>query len=152
MTTIRIAGVTHDSIVDGPGLRCVVFAQGCHRNCPDCHNPQTHDPNGGEERSVESLWDEIRRNTLVTGLTISGGEPFLQAAGLAELAGLARAAGLNVWVYSGYNYAELLEMEGAKALLDNIDVLVDGAYVAEKNTGDLLWRGSDNQNIITLPR
>ena len=75
---MRIAGTVQDSIVDGPGFRFTVFTQGCSHHCPGCHNPQTHDPSGGTEHTVEELLERMRSNPLTDGLTLSGGEPFEQ--------------------------------------------------------------------------
>ena len=92
---MRIASTIADSIVDGPGLRFTVFTQGCPHRCPGCHNPDTHDPAGGREVSLEELEGQIAANPLIQGLTLSGGEPFLQAGECAKLARWARARGLE---------------------------------------------------------
>lgn len=99
---MRIANTVNDSIVDGHGLRFTIFTQGCPHHCPGCHNPDTHDPAGGREVSLEELIAEMGRNPLIEGVTFSGGEPFAQAADCAALAQAAHARGLNVWTYSGY--------------------------------------------------
>ena len=100
--TIRLFGTAPDSIVDGPGLRFAVFVQGCTHGCPGCHNPESQPCAGGEERDIDGLVAEIAANKLAQGVTISGGEPFEQAAACAELARRCHALGLNVWAYSGY--------------------------------------------------
>jgi len=104
---MRIAGIAEDSIVDGEGMRFVVFTQGCLRICPLCHNPQTQDVNGGYEISVDELFERIKRNPLCDGLTLSGGEPFVQPAECARLAKKVKELGKNVWCYSGYTLEEL---------------------------------------------
>ena len=86
MTTLQLAGVIRESIVDGPGIRLVVFAQGCPHHCPGCHNPATHSPEGGYQSSVENIMAAVRSNPMLAGVTLSGGEPFSQAESLAELA------------------------------------------------------------------
>ena len=106
---MRIANTISDSIVDGPGLRFTVFTQGCPHACPGCHNPETHDPSGGYEESVEVLCQKMAGNPLTEGLTLSGGDPFLQAGECALLARGAHERGLNVWVYTGYTYEKLME-------------------------------------------
>lgn len=106
-TTIRLFGTAPDSIVDGPGLRFAVYVQGCTHGCPGCHNPESQPCAGGEARDLDSLMAEIAANKLAQGVTISGGEPFEQAAACAELARRCRALGLNVWTYSGYTYEQL---------------------------------------------
>jgi anaerobic ribonucleoside-triphosphate reductase activating protein len=83
---IRVSGIVPESIVDGPGIRFVLFVQGCEMNCPGCHNPATHDKNGGFDMSVDELMAQIAANPLIDGVTFSGGEPFLQAEKLTPLA------------------------------------------------------------------
>ena len=151
--TLRVCDTAHDSIVDGPGLRLTVFLQGCTLNCPECHNPRTHALDGGELASVDELVHQIKSNPLLKGLTLSGGEPFLQAANAAALAVRAREMGLDVWCFSGKVWEELTQ-DGAppewRALLEQLDVLVDGPYISSKRTYDLPWRGSANQRVIDV--
>ena len=151
---MRIASTVSDSIVDGPGLRFTVFTQGCPHHCPGCHNPATHDPSGGREVAVAELAAQLSTNPLTEGLTLSGGEPFLQAADCAALAQRARARGLDVWTYTGYTW-EALAASGRPdwtALLDATDVLVDGPFVQARKSYDALFRGSDNQRLIDVKR
>lgn len=152
---MRIAGVMHESIVDGPGVRFVVFAQGCRHRCPGCHNPETWDPAGGEEWSVRDLFRIIRKSpAYVGGLTLSGGEPFLQAGQMADLASLAHKRGLSVAAYTGYVYDDLLEMAEREPdiarLLGETDILVDGPFVEKMKDISLRFRGSANQRVIDL--
>ena len=151
---MRIANTMSDSIVDGPGLRFTVFTQGCPHCCPGCHNPDTHDPAGGREAAVEELAEKLLSNPLTDGLTLSGGEPFCQAAECARLAAIAREKGLNVWVYTGYTYERLIagEVPGAMELLAQADVLVDGPFVEARKSYAALFRGSTNQRLIDVPR
>ena len=154
---MRIANTVSDSIVDGPGLRFTVFTQGCPHRCPGCHNPGTHDPAGGREVSVAELAAELAAelsgNPLTDGLTLSGGEPFCQAAECAALARIARERGLNVWAYTGYTYERLLagEVPDALALLEQVDVLVDGEFVEALRDISLRFRGSSNQRLLDVP-
>jgi len=149
---IRVAGIVNDSIVDGPGLRLTVFTQGCPHRCPGCHNPQSHDFDGGEMRSVESILDIARDNILLDGITLSGGEPFCQAAACAAIAKGAHDAGLNVWCYTGYTFESLLSgSEEWLNLLRNIDVLIDGPFILEHKTLNAQFRGSSNQRILDVP-
>ena len=151
---IRLAGLVEDSIVDGPGLRLTVFAQGCPHRCPGCHNPQTHDPAGGHERRVDEIVEKLDDNPLLSGVTLSGGEPFEQSAPCARIAREAHARGLNVWTYSGYTFEALLEMSASRgdirALLAETDVLVDGPFVLAERSLDCPWRGSKNQRLIDM--
>ena len=126
-TAIRLYGTVPDSIVDGPGLRYAVFVQGCSHGCLGCHNPESQPAAGGVVRSIDEVVADIAANKLAQGVTISGGEPFEQAAACAQLARRCRALGLNVWTYSGYRYEQLeagVPDEAARALLDATDVLV----------------------------
>jgi anaerobic ribonucleoside-triphosphate reductase activating protein len=152
--TIRIAGRVQDSIVDGPGLRYTIFVQGCPHRCIGCHNPETHDFDGGQEIAVSIIKDEISKNRLLDGITLSGGEPFCQADKLIPIAKHARKLGLSVWVYSGWTYEELLdstdESEDRKKLLSLCDVLVDGRFELSKRSLALEWKGSTNQRVIDL--
>lgn len=107
---MRIAGLVQDSIVDGPGFRFTVFTQGCPHNCEGCHNPDTHDPDGGREMTVKQVIDAMLSNPMTDGLTLSGGDPFVQAADCAEIAKAAHKNGLNVWTYTGWTYEKLAEL------------------------------------------
>lgn len=148
---IQIAGLVNDSIVDGTGMRYTIFTQGCPHHCAGCHNPQTHDFDGGKSIETDEIVEKFRKNPLLDGITLSGGEPFCQSAACLELAKAAHAAGLNVWIYSGYTYETLLNGENSwKYLLDEADVLVDGPFLQEKRTLDCRFRGSSNQRLIDL--
>jgi anaerobic ribonucleoside-triphosphate reductase activating protein len=148
--------MVQDSIVDGPGFRFVVFTQGCERHCEGCHNPETWDINAGSEISIEEIVELIEKNPLTDGLTLSGGEPFMQAAECARLASKAKQSGLNVWAYTGYTFEQLLVMAeddpNVKNLLSEIDVLIDGAFVMAERTLMLRWRGSKNQRIVDIEK
>lgn len=151
---LRIANVVFDSIVDGRGLRDVVFVQGCQANCPGCHNPATHDLHGGQPKDITSLVSLLTRCRLSSGLTISGGEPFLQPEAVLELITKYKAArpDADVWIYSGYTYEELKASSNnaIQAILRAADVLVDGRFIEEQKTLSLPFRGSRNQRIIEL--
>lgn len=149
---MRIYGLVQDSIVDGPGFRFVCFVQGCPHHCPGCHNPDSHDPTGGREITVEEIRQELLKNPLTDGLTLSGGEPMEQPEDCLALAKLAHSHGLNVWCYTGYTY-EFLLREGTpaqKTLLEEIDVLVDGPFLLSQRSLALPWRGSSNQRVIDM--
>lgn len=150
---IRIAGVVNDSIVDGPGLRFSVFTQGCSHHCPGCHNPETHDPQGGHDEDTEALIAKMKKNPLLSGLTLTGGDPLEQSAPCLELAKAAHALGLNVWAYTGYTWEQLLERNdpGQMALLREVDVLVDGPFILAERSLELDYRGSKNQRLIDVP-
>lgn len=151
---IRIAGITEDSIVDGPGLRLTVFVQGCPHHCPGCHNPETHDPDGGKLMDTAEIIAKMDANPLLDGITLSGGEPFMQTGACAELAKAAHDRGLNVWCYTGYTIEAIMggRDNGKRGLLQHIDVLVDGPYIDSQRTLELPWRGSKNQRVINVNR
>ncbi|SFV72901.1 anaerobic ribonucleoside-triphosphate reductase activating protein [Desulfovibrio piger] len=152
MPRLRISGIVEESIVDGPGLRYVVFTQGCPHHCPGCHNPQTHDFDGGEFRDTDDILRQFMENPLLAGMTFSGGEPFVQAGPLCHLADAVHAAGKNVYAYSGYTCEELYglarKMPAVGQLLDKVDVLVDGPYVEALRDLELDFRGSSNQRVL----
>ena len=147
---IRIAGIVEESFVDGSGIRFAIFFQGCVRNCFNCHNPETHDLNGGKIFDTQEIFDKIKKNPLLTGITLSGGEPFLQIEPANELAKSAKKIGLNVWCYTGYNFENLTQ--NAQEFLQNIDVLVDGEYVDDLRDLELNFCGSSNQRIIDVKK
>lgn len=158
MSNLRVAGITKDSIVDGPGLRYVVFVQGCYHKCEGCHNPQTHDPQGGISMDIDKIYEEFIGNTTYSGITFSGGEPFLQADALADLAIKINHSGfheLDIICYTGYTYEQIKQGidEGVMSymrLLYNIDYLIDGKFDKDKASLDCKWRGSTNQRIIDV--
>lgn len=149
---IRIAGIIKESIVDGPGIRMVIFAQGCHHNCPGCHNPETHSFEAGTLTDIDEIIAQAKKNPLLDGLTFSGGEPFEQAGAFAVLANKARSLGLNIMTYTGYTYEYIDSVsktnEEWDRLLQETDILVDGEFQLEKRNLLLKFRGSENQRII----
>ena len=154
--TIKIAGTANDSIVDGPGMRFTIFTQGCPHRCKGCHNPQTHDFDGGETVTLQSLLDNVKSNPLLDGVTFSGGEPFCHAKQLSELGAEIKKLGLNIVVYTGYLYEFLLENADTencyRELLEVADYLVDGPFELAKRDILLKFRGSSNQRIIDVKK
>lgn len=145
---IRIAGIEPESIVDGIGIRYVVFMQGCNRHCKGCHNPETHQLDGGRLVDTEDIIAEFKSNPLLIGITLTGGEPLLQIEAAKELAKAAKKSGLTVWCYTGFKIEEI-PIE-AFEFLNYVDVLVDGEYVEELKNMELNFCGSTNQRIINL--
>ena len=153
MSKIRLsAPLQTDSIVDGDGLRCVLWTQGCLHNCPGCHNPNTHDLKGGYLEEVEEICHQLDQLCYHDGITLSGGEPFLQAKELLPIVKHARSLGMDVWAYTGYTIEELLAMKRPEIneLLENTDILVDGRFIQELFSYELLHRGSSNQRMIKV--
>lgn len=148
---INVAGIVEDSIVDGPGLRFAIFGQGCPHHCPDCHNPETWEFSIGTNMDEEQLLEIINKNLLCRAVTLSGGEPFAQAEGFAKLAGMLKAAGYEVAAYTGYTFEQLMHGTAEqKALLEALDVLIDGPFVSALRSMDNSFRGSSNQRILNI--
>lgn len=152
---IRLASkLQRNSIVDGEGIRAVVWTQGCPHNCPGCHNPETHDYNGGFSIDVEELKEEINSLDSEVGVTLSGGDPFVQPEACLEIAKYCHKIGLNVWCYTGYTYEQLLKKAEKEPiiieLLKEIDVLVDGRFVEKLKSLEAKFRGSKNQRLIDM--
>ena len=156
MAKIRLAGIVRESIVDGPGIRFVVFTQGCKHNCKGCHNPGTHDLNGGYESSTENIIAEIKKNPLLRGVTFSGGDPFLQPEPLVIIAKEVHALKMDVVTYTGYTYEQILSRAKCNSaweqLLKETDILIDGPFILEQRDLSLQFRGSKNQRIIKLSK
>ena len=150
---LDLSGIVGDSIVDGPGIRTTVFCQGCPHHCPGCHNPETWDFGCGTPMDEEDILAVVRSNPLCRGVTFSGGEPFAQSAGFARLAKLLKKAGYEVASYSGFTFEELLEgSEDQRRLLENIDILIDGPFLLEEKSLELVFKGSRNQRILDVPK
>ena len=147
---IRIAGLVPESFVDGDGIRFAIFMQGCLRNCEGCHNPETHTLDGGRLIDTAEIVAALKKNPLLDGITLTGGEPFLQIDAAAELARSAKSLGLSVWCYTGNKFEELGDT--AQKLLDNVDVLIDGEFVESLRDLELEFRGSSNQRIIDVKK
>lgn len=148
---IRLASpLQQDSIVDGPGVRCVLWTQGCPHQCLGCHNPHTHDLQGGILKSVDEILHEMKEMKLQSGITFSGGEPFLQADTLLKVAKTAKELHWNLWAYSGFTYEEIMSNETMKSFLATLDVLVDGKFMEEQRDYRLRFKGSKNQRIIDV--
>lgn len=151
---IKIAGVVEESIVDGPGIRFVIFTQGCPHKCIGCHNPQTHDFNMGRYESIDKLAQKIDENPLLSGITLSGGEPFLQPLELVKLIEKIKNKNLNVITYTGFTYEELIQSKNKNVLelLNKTDILIDGKFILDLKDENLMFRGSSNQRAIDVKK
>ena len=153
MAELRLsAPVQFDSIVDGEGLRAVVWTQGCPHGCPGCHNPQTHAFDGGTSVASESILEQLKAHFYLDGVTFSGGEPMAQAAACGELAQAVHHLGRNVWCYTGYTWEALMEAQDPdqRMFLEQIDVLIDGPFLLAQKSLNLRFRGSANQRLIDV--
>lgn len=146
---LRIAGITFDSIVDGPGLRNTLFVQGCSHHCPGCHNPETWDAEAGTMTSTQEIIKQFLESSNKS-VTFSGGEPFEQAHACTEIAKALKQNNFNLWSYSGYLYEDILNDPMKKDFLVNLDVLVDGRFILSKRSLSLDYKGSSNQRVIDV--
>ncbi|MBE6140792.1 MAG: anaerobic ribonucleoside-triphosphate reductase activating protein [Firmicutes bacterium] len=150
---VRLASnIQKDSILDGEGLRAVIWFQGCSHNCFGCHNPETHDFNKGFLVDIEELKKQIKDLKYHQGVTLSGGDPFFQVDAAYEIGKYCQQLGLNVWAYTGFLYEDILKNEKLKKLLEVVDVLVDGKFVLELKSLNYKFRGSSNQRIIDVKK
>lgn len=153
---LRIAGIEYESIVDGPGMRNTIFTQGCNHNCKGCHNPQTHSLDGGYEISLSEIYDKITDNPLITGITLSGGDPILQYKNLIPLVQKLKEHDYNIWMYTGYYIEDLLylytDWDLRDFFLPYIDVIVDGPFVEDLKSLHLNYRGSSNQRFVDVQK
>lgn len=151
---IRISGIVEESIVDGPGIRYVVFTQGCVHNCKGCHNPETHSLDGGKLMDTDEIFKDFKIDPLLKGITFSGGEPFLQPEPLIGLGKKVHEFGKEVLCYSGYTFEYLIQSGDEKklALLKECDILIDGKFIEEEKNLELHFRGSENQRIIDVKK
>lgn len=152
---IRLArDIQPDSIVDGEGIRTVIWTQGCIHNCKGCHNPETHSFDKGLLIEIKEINNALSTLKGQTGITFSGGDPMCQPKECNEIAKYAKSLGLNIWCYTGYTYEKLLEMSNDKKeyleFLKNIDVLVDGPFILSQKSFDVKFRGSKNQRLIDV--
>ncbi|MFA6839454.1 MAG: 4Fe-4S single cluster domain-containing protein [Sphaerochaetaceae bacterium] len=148
--TVELAGFVDDSIVDGPGLRFAIFAQGCPHRCPGCHNPTTWSRGDGRVMTVSQVVDRVSRCPAQMGVTLSGGDPFFQSRPFALLANALRKAGREVACYTGWTLDQLMESHDpyVLALLWMLDVLIDGPFVLALKSLDLKFKGSSNQRTL----
>lgn len=154
---IRLAAdLQIDSVVDGEGIRTVIWTQGCPHHCLGCHNPNTHDFNEGEVVDVSEVLDRIDELENQDGITFSGGDPMCQPKACAKIAKYAKGKGLNIWCYTGYTYEKLQQLSQINndivEFLKTIDVLIDGPFILKEKSLDLKFRGSKNQRLIDIPK
>ena len=150
MNKLSILDIVHDTTVDGPGFRTAIYGAGCTHNCPGCHNPQSWNRDSGTLYTTRQLLEIIQQDEFAN-VTFSGGDPFVQIAGFAELARLIKAeTKKDIWCYTGFLYENILKSNEQSQLLPFIDVLVDGRFINALKDEDLQFRGSSNQRIIDI--
>ena len=154
--TVRLAGIAYESLVNGPGMRRVFFAQGCKHKCKGCFNPETHSFEDGEIMDMDKLIKDVLDNPILKGVTFSGGDPIEQAHSFAYMAKAFKNSNLNIWCYTGYTFEKLLEVmkvdTAISELLNNIDVLVDGKFEIMNKKEGLKYKGSSNQRVIDVKK
>ena len=144
---MRVLDIIHGSIVDGEGLRTSIYFAGCKHRCKGCHNPQSWDFNAGVDMSIDEIFEDIKKNNF--NVTYSGGDPLYQ--NLDDLVALSKkihSLGLDIWLYTGFTFEELLNDSKYKDILENVDVIVDGPFIEEQRDINILFRGSRNQRIL----
>lgn len=150
---INIAGIERHSFVNGPGTRYVIFVQGCPHHCKGCQNPDTWETGKGTTYDTDAIIQDILSTKFLDGVTFSGGDPLFQAEACAEIAEKLKKEGINIWCYTGWTYEAVLAGKvspSALTLLKNIDVLIDGPFIASLRSEDCLYRGSTNQRLIDV--
>lgn len=150
---IRVsAPLEHDNIVNGDGLRAVLWTQGCPNHCHGCQNPETWDYEAGSLRKISDILEELSSFRGQSGLTFCGGEPFVQPEACKEIADFVRKElGWNVWSFSGFTYEIITEHGGAAAeFLKSLDALIDGPFILSQRDLSLRFRGSKNQRLLRL--
>ena len=150
MTTISILEIVEDTTVDGPGFRTSVYSSGCPHHCPGCHNPQSWNIENGHAVEIEEILKVILADSFAD-VTFSGGDPMFQPEGFTALAkAIKQQSNKNIWCYTGFLFEILLQNPAQKALLEQIDVLVDGRFIEALKDEELRFRGSSNQRIIDV--
>lgn len=150
--TINVAAIVHDSVVDGPGIRTTIFLQGCKHHCPGCHNPQLQG-DGGYFTTPKELAQELTDGGNELKLTLSGGEPMLQADALFELLyeiTMIMKRKPDVWCYTGFTWEEIQQNHSMMRLVSLCDVIIDGRFEIDKRDTSLLFKGSSNQRLINV--
>lgn len=151
---MRYHNITRDDMLNGDGLRVVLWVAGCSHCCRDCQNPQTWDPNGGipfDQAAKEELYEQLEKS-YISGITFSGGDP-LHKNNITEVTGLAREIRekypeKTIWLYTGSRWESIQKEE----IVRYLDVCVDGEFIVEEKDTSLKWKGSANQRVIDVKR
>ncbi|MBR1889564.1 MAG: anaerobic ribonucleoside-triphosphate reductase activating protein [Alloprevotella sp.] len=147
---ISLLDIVEDTMVDGPGLRTAIYCAGCPNACPQCHNPQSWDIRNGRPTSTDEIMQVVMADPFAN-VTFTGGDPMFQPEGFLELArAIRQQSQKTIWCFTGFLFEDLLRKPAQRALLEEIDVLVDGPFIARLRNTDLRFRGSSNQRIIDV--
>ena len=154
---MNISGINFESVVDGEGVRIVVFVSGCLHNCKGCHNPTSHSFEAGRpftEELQDEIIDYINKTPFISGATISGGDPMYSAKAVAAFVRRLKTEvkDISLWIYSGFRYENILQNSEMLDLLKLCDVLVDGEFILEQRDMTLSYKGSRNQRIIDIQK
>ncbi|MDR2557513.1 MAG: anaerobic ribonucleoside-triphosphate reductase activating protein [Mycoplasmataceae bacterium] len=164
ITKIRLAGISPQSLVNGEGLRTVLFSQGCKHACPECFNPETWSFTGGKWFAIDKIIaDIVKQQDYLDGVTLSGGDPIEQYEAFIPIVEAIKAkTKLNIWCYTGYTWEELLKKIKTEpnllTFLKSIDFLMDGRFVKSKLSSKAKdpkaypYRGSTNQRLIDVQK
>ncbi|MBP5338492.1 MAG: anaerobic ribonucleoside-triphosphate reductase activating protein [Prevotella sp.] len=148
---LQIIGIIEDTMVDGPGFRTSIYCAGCRHQCEGCHNPQSWDFQGGHAMTTEEIMAIIEADPFAN-VTFSGGDPMYQPEGFADLArAIRQRTRKTIWCYTGFTFETLVHNPRQRALLELIDVLVDGPFIKTQRDETLRFRGSRNQRILDVP-
>ncbi|MBR6120772.1 MAG: anaerobic ribonucleoside-triphosphate reductase activating protein [Prevotella sp.] len=149
---ISVLSIIEDTMVDGPGFRTSIYCAGCRHQCPGCHNPQSWDFKGGQAMTTDDIMRIIEADPYAQGVTFSGGDPMYQPEGFADLArAIRKRTEKTIWCYTGFTFEVLINNPRQRALLELIDVLVDGPFIKAERDETLCFRGSRNQRLIDVP-
>ena len=148
---ISVLSIIEDTMVDGPGFRTSIYCAGCRHECVGCHNPQSWDFQGGHAMTTDEVMRIIEADPYAN-VTFSGGDPMYQPEGFAELArAIKERTTKDIWCYTGFTFEMLVSNPRQRALLELIDVLVDGPFIKSQRDESLRFRGSRNQRLIDVP-
>lgn len=152
---VSIAGIIHHSSNNGPGVRYVLFLQGCPHHCSGCQNPETWDISTGKMMETEDIVNDILSTEFIDGVTLSGGDPLYQAEAVTEILKVLKARGIDVWSYTGWTFEAIIDGKAGNCAiqaLQYIDVLVDGPFVLKLLSDKCIYRGSTNQRLIDVKK
>ena len=145
---MRVLRIIEGTSVDGPGLRTSIYLAGCRHGCAGCHNPQSWDFTAGTEMSLSQIMDVVEYNEMP--VTLTGGDPLYHPGEVAELVEKIKELGLNVWLYTGFTWEEILGEQDLLDVVRKVDTVVEGRFVESLRDTSLLFRGSSNQRIINV--